>query len=141
MTASHCSAFVAVFFDASSYYARTDLICERMSLSRSLSRLLSSSSSNDGSQQTLNLIRHLLSGLWGKSKISVKVSLLQREIARRNIKYLIKWRNYESESNMWRNLSELSDVMNLIREYKEIINRVISRRYISNFTSSRKINK
>ena len=77
LIASHCLVFAVVSFDASSYYARIDLICERMSLSRFLLKLLLSSSSNDGSQQALNLIRHLLSGLWGRSKISMKVSLLQ----------------------------------------------------------------
>ena len=63
LIASHFPAFVAVFSNVSSYYARIDLICERMSLSRSLLKLLLNSSSNDDSQQTLDFIRHLLSDL------------------------------------------------------------------------------
>ena len=47
-----------------------------MSLSRSLSRLLLSLLLNDNSQQTLNLIRHFLSNLYDRSKISMKISLL-----------------------------------------------------------------
>ena len=76
LTANHYLAFVTVLSNASLYYVRIDLICERMSLSKSLLKLLSSSSLNDDSQQTLNLIRHLLSNFWNKLKISVKVSLL-----------------------------------------------------------------
>ena len=63
LIASHCFAFVIAFSNVSLYYVRIDLICERMSLSKSLLKLLLSSSSNDNSQQTLNLIRHLLSNL------------------------------------------------------------------------------
>ena len=61
LIASHYPAFAAVLSNISLYYIHIDLICERMSLSRSLSKLLLSSSSNDDSQQTLNFIHHLLS--------------------------------------------------------------------------------
>ena len=77
LIASHCFAFVTVFSNVLLYYVRIDLICKRISLLKSLSKLLSSSSSNDDSQQTLNFICHLLSDLWNRSKISVKISLLQ----------------------------------------------------------------
>ena len=63
LIANHCFAFAVVSSNVSLYYVFIDLIYERMSLSKSLSKLLSSSSSNDDSQQTLNLIRHLLSNL------------------------------------------------------------------------------
>ena len=61
LIASHYFAFAIISLNISLYYARIDLICERMSLSRLLLKLLSSSSSSDDSQQTLNFIRHLLS--------------------------------------------------------------------------------
>ena len=76
LTASHCLAFTVLFLNVSSYYVRIDLICERMLLLRSLSRLLLNSSSNDDSQQTLYFIRYLLSDFWNRSKILMKVSLL-----------------------------------------------------------------
>ena len=63
LIASYCFAFVAVFLNVLSYYVHIDLICERMSLLKLLSKLLSSSLLNDDSQQTLNFIRHLLSNL------------------------------------------------------------------------------
>ena len=63
LIANHCPAFAAVSLNVLSYYIHIDLICERMSLSKSLLRFLSSSLLNDDSQQTLNLIRHLLSNL------------------------------------------------------------------------------
>ena len=63
LIASHCFVFAAVSSNVSSYYVHINLICERMSLSRSLLKLLLNSSLNDDLQQTLNLIRHLLSNL------------------------------------------------------------------------------
>ena len=63
LIANHCFAFAAVFSHVSLYYICIDLICERMSLSKSLLKLLSSSLLSDDSQQTLNFIHHLLSDL------------------------------------------------------------------------------
>ena len=63
LIASHCFAFAVVSSDASSYHARIDLIYKRMSLLKSLSKLLLNLSSNDDSQQTLNFIHYLLSNL------------------------------------------------------------------------------
>ena len=64
---SYCFAFVIIFSNVSLYYVRIDLICERMLLSKSLLKLLLklllNLLLNDDSQQTLNLIRHLLSNL------------------------------------------------------------------------------
>ena len=42
----------------------------------------------------------------------------KRMIVRREVEYLIRWKNYESEYDVWRNLSKLSDVMNLIQRYE-----------------------
>ena len=58
---NHCFAFVIVSLNISFNYARINLICERILLSKSLLRLLLNSLLNDNSQQTLNFIRHLLS--------------------------------------------------------------------------------
>ena len=63
LIANYCFAFVAIFINISSYYVRIDLIYKRMLLSKSLSRLLLNLSLNDDLQQTLDLIRYLLSNL------------------------------------------------------------------------------
>ena len=63
LIANHCFVFAATFSNALLYYARIDLICERMLLLKSLLGLLSSSLLSDNLQQTLNFIRHLLSKL------------------------------------------------------------------------------
>ena len=49
----------------------------------------------------------------------------KRMIVRREIEYLIKWKDYESEYDVWRNLSKLSDVMNLIQRYENSIRHMI----------------
>ena len=61
LIANHCLAFAAAFSNVSSYNVRINLIYERMSLLKSLLKLLLNSSLNDDSQQTLNFIHHLLS--------------------------------------------------------------------------------
>ena len=50
LIASHCSAFVIVSSNVSLYYARIDLICKRMSLLKSLLRLLLSLSISNNLQ-------------------------------------------------------------------------------------------
>ena len=49
----------------------------------------------------------------------------KRMIVRREVEYLIKWKDYESEYDVWRNLSKLSDVMNLIQRYENSIRHMI----------------
>ena len=49
----------------------------------------------------------------------------KRMIVRREIEYLIKWKNYDSKYNVWKNLSKLNDVMNLIQKYKNSIRHMI----------------
>ena len=75
---NHYYAFAVVFSNVSSYYARIDLIYKRMSLLKLLLKLLSSLSSSDDSQQTLDFIYHLLSNFRSRSKISMKILLLQK---------------------------------------------------------------
>ena len=45
---------------------------------------------------------------------------------KRESKYLIRWKSYESKHDVWRNLSKLSNVMNLIWEYDEIIDKIVT---------------
>ena len=54
----------------------------------------------------------------------IKWLLNKRQIARREVKYLMKWRDYESEHDVWRNLFELENVMKLINEYEEIFQQI-----------------
>ena len=61
LIASHCFAFAVIFLNVSLYYVYINLIYKRMSLLRSLLKLLSSLSLNDDLQQTLNFIHHFLS--------------------------------------------------------------------------------
>ena len=49
----------------------------------------------------------------------------KRMIARREVEYLVKWKDYESKYDVWRNLSKLNDVMNLIQRYKNSIRHMI----------------
>ena len=49
----------------------------------------------------------------------------KRMIVRREVEYLIKWKDYDSEYDVWRNLSKLSDIMNLIQKYENSIRHMI----------------
>ena len=49
----------------------------------------------------------------------------KRMIIRREIKYLIKWKNYNSKYDIWKNLFKLNNIMNLIQKYKNSIRYMI----------------
>ena len=63
----------------------------------------------------------------------------KREFARREFKYLIRWKEYDFEYDEWRNISKLKNVMNLIKNYEQIIIEIIFLfdRFINTYTSSR----
>ena len=47
------------------------------------------------------------------------------EIARRELKYLIRWKEYDSAYDEWWNISEFEDVMNLIKDYELVMQDII----------------
>ena len=49
----------------------------------------------------------------------------KRMIARREVEYLVRWKNYDSEYDVWKNLSKLNDVMNLMQKYENSIRHMI----------------
>ena len=49
----------------------------------------------------------------------------KRMIKKRNVEYLVEWKNYESEHDVWRSLSKFENVMNLVREYEAIMSQSI----------------
>ena len=44
--------------------------------------------------------------------------IVSRETRREDTKYLIRWKNYESEHDVWRNIFELKNAMKLMNEFK-----------------------
>ena len=50
----------------------------------------------------------------------------KRIIVRREVEYLIKWKNYDSKYDVWKNLSKLNNVMNLIQKYENSIRHMIN---------------
>ena len=60
----------------------------------------------------------------------------KRMIKKRNVEYLVEWKDYESKHDIWRNLSKLDNAMNLVDEYEAImIQSILFDRLIS-FSSS-----
>ena len=59
----------------------------------------------------------------------------KRMIVRREIEYLVKWKDYDSEYDVWRNLSKLNDVMNLMQKYENSI------RYIVDLSDRHRLSK
>ena len=55
---------------------------------------------------------------------TLKKMINKRFIARRDPKYLIKWKEYDFEKNVWRNLLEMKNVMNLIKKYEDLIKNI-----------------
>ena len=49
----------------------------------------------------------------------------KRMTVRREVEYLVRWKDYDSEYDVWKNLSKLSDVMNLIQKYENSIRHMI----------------
>jgi hypothetical protein len=50
----------------------------------------------------------------------------RRMTTRRDVKYLVRWKDYESQYDEWRNLSELQNALNLINDYEKFMNNIIS---------------
>ena len=44
----------------------------------------------------------------------------KRQIARREVEYLVKWKKWNSKHDVWKNFSKLNNVMNLIKKYEKI---------------------
>ena len=55
---------------------------------------------------------------------TLKKMINKRLIARREPKYLIRWKEYKSENNIWRSLSKIKNAMNLIKNYKKMIENI-----------------
>ena len=49
----------------------------------------------------------------------------KRQIARRDSKYLIRWKDCESKNDDWRNLSELDNAQNLVDDYEKTKQRTL----------------
>ena len=49
----------------------------------------------------------------------------KREIARRELEYLIRWKEFDSAYNEWRNISKFEDVITLIKDYELIMQNII----------------
>ena len=56
---------------------------------------------------------------------TLKKIINKRHIARRESKYLIKWKKYESENDVWKNFPKMKNVMKLIKKYEEMIKNII----------------
>ena len=67
----------------------------------------------------------------------VKKIIMKRINKKRDVKYLIKWLNYDSEHDQWRSISELENVMNLVNDYERMSSVVTSSSSFS-FSSSRR---
>ena len=50
----------------------------------------------------------------------------RRQIKRRGLEYLVRWRGYGPEDDQWRNLFELGDAMDLVREYEDAMQRTVT---------------
>ena len=55
----------------------------------------------------------------------IKRFLNKRQTKRKNSKYFVRWRKYESEHDDWRNLSKLKNVVELIKKYEKIIQIIV----------------
>ena len=56
----------------------------------------------------------------------------KRMIKKRNVEYLVEWKNYESKHDVWRSLSKLENAMNLVKKYESIMNQsILSNRLVS----------
>ena len=56
---------------------------------------------------------------------TLKKMIDKRFTARRELEYLIKWKEYNSEEDVWRNLLEIRTAMNLVKEYKKMVKTII----------------
>ena len=66
----------------------------------------------------------------------------KRMIKKRDIEYLVEWKNYESEHDVWRSLSKLENAMNFVKKYESFMNQsILSDRLVSSveLTSSSSI--
>ena len=45
--------------------------------------------------------------------------IISRKIRRRNIEYLVRWKNYDAKHDVWRNEFELKNVKNLLEDFKQ----------------------
>ena len=52
----------------------------------------------------------------------VEKIVMKRANKKRDLKYLVRWLNYDSEHDQWRNKSELKNVMNLVNDYERLSN-------------------
>jgi hypothetical protein len=51
--------------------------------------------------------------------------LINKRIIAREIEYLLRWKDYDSQWNEWRNLEKLHNASNLIQNYETFMNNVI----------------
>ena len=52
--------------------------------------------------------------------------LIDKRVIAREIKYLIRWKRYNSKHDVWRNLSKLNDVINLVDDYERFVRKTIT---------------
>ena len=50
----------------------------------------------------------------------VKKIVIKRANKKRDLKYLMRWLNYDFEHDQWKNISKLKNVMNLINDYERL---------------------
>jgi hypothetical protein len=74
--------------------------------------------------------------------------LINKRITTRDVKYLLRWKDYDSQWNEWRNLDELHHALNLIQNYEKIMNNVVvlsdrlsRRNFLTNTLSSSTLNE
>ena len=48
----------------------------------------------------------------------IKKLLVKKQIKRRDVEYLIRWRNYDLENDAWRNLKKLENATELVEKYE-----------------------
>ena len=59
-------------------------------------------------------------------------------IKKRDVEYLVEWKDYESEHDVWRSLSKLDNAMNLVDEYEAtMIQSILSDRLSSSSSSAK----
>ena len=50
----------------------------------------------------------------------------KRQTKRRESKYLMRWKNYESKHDDWKNLSKLKDVERLVQKYEDVHQKIVT---------------
>ena len=49
----------------------------------------------------------------------------KRQTKRRDLKYLVRWQNYDFEWDVWRNISKLENVVDFVKKYKNVVKKMI----------------